>query len=104
MPLKDFDEILARDLQDPEAVAAYLEYALQDGGMETFLVALRNVARVQGGMTQLAQATARGRESLYKTLSEQGNPEFETLQAVLSALGLRFSITRAETAPATVSA
>ena len=100
MPLKDFNEILARDLQDPEAVALYLEYALEDGGIETFLVALRNVAKAQGGMTHLAQATALGRESLYKTLSEQGNPEFKTLQAVLGALGLRFSITRAEPIPA----
>ncbi len=96
MPLKDFNEILARDLQEPEAVALYLEYALEDGGVETFLVALRNVAKAQGGMTELAQATALGRESLYKTLSERGNPEFKTLQAVLGALGLRFSITRAE--------
>lgn len=102
MPLKDFNEILAHDLQEPEAIALYLEYALEEGGVETFLVALRNVAKVRGGMTELAQATALGRESLYKTLSEQGNPEFKTLQAVLGALGLRFSITRAE--PVTTAA
>ncbi len=72
--------------------------------MDTFLVALRNVAKARGGMTELAQATALGRESLYKTLSEQGNPEFRTLQAVLGALGLRFSITRAETVTAAGSA
>jgi probable addiction module antidote protein len=104
MPLKDFNEILARDLQSQDAVALYLEYALEDGGMETFLVALRNVTKARGGMTQLAQATEMGRESLYKALSEQGNPEFKTLQAVLGALGLRFSIARAEPSTATVSA
>lgn len=104
MPLKDFNEILARDLQDPNAVAMYLEYALEDGGIETFLVALRNVAKAQGGMTELSLATSLRRESLYKTLSEQGNPEFKTLQAVLGALGLRFAITRAEPIAAAVRA
>ncbi len=97
MKLKDFNETFAVELRDPQFAATYLEYALEDGGVETFLVALRNVAKAQGGMTQIAQATALGRESLYKTLSEQGNPEFKTLQAVLGALGMRFSITRAET-------
>ena len=78
MPLKDFNEILANELQGPDAVAAYLEAALEDGGLDTLLVALRNVAKIKG-------------EAVH---SAQENPEFKTLQSILSAYGLRFSITR----------
>ncbi|MBV9852721.1 MAG: putative addiction module antidote protein [Armatimonadetes bacterium] len=96
MQLKDINETFAEDMADPEYVAGYLEAVLEEGDTETFLIALRNVAKANGGMTQLARATSLGRESLYKALSEQGNPEFKTLQAILGALGLRFSVTRAE--------
>lgn len=96
MQLKDINETFAEDMADPEYVAGYLEAVLEEGDTETFLIALRNVARANGGMTSLARTTALGRESLYKALSERGNPEFKTLQAVLNALGLRFSVTPME--------
>ena len=89
--LKDFNETLAADLQDPEFVAGYLQAALEDGP-EVFLVALRNVVKANGGMTRLSEQASLGRESLYKALSEKGNPEFRTVQAVLSSLGLHFSV------------
>ena len=97
MILKDFNETFADELREPEFVAAYLSAALEYEGLETFFAALGHVAKANGGMTKLAQATSLGRESLYKTLSEQGNPEFRTLSAVLGALGLRFSVIRGET-------
>lgn len=55
MPLKDFNETFADELRNPEFAALYLQYALEDGGMETFLVALRNVPKARSGMTQFAQ-------------------------------------------------
>ena len=48
-------------------------------------------------MRKLAETTGLGRESLHKTLSAQGNPEFKTLEAVLGALAMRFSVVRSET-------
>lgn len=90
MPLKDFSEILANELKDPNAVAAYLEAALDEGDVETFLVALRNVEKIKGHAARLLE-TAASRPSGDTTLEK---PQFETLQAILNAHGLRFSITR----------
>lgn len=81
-------------LQDPEAAALYLEEALADGDIDLFKIALRNVAEARlGGMSALAQKTKLGRESLYKSLSEGGNPRLATLTKVLEATGLRLSVT-----------
>ena len=85
-------ESLDRELTDPEYAALYLNDALHDGSVEEFLLALRNVVRANQGMSKIASDTDLGRESLYKALSESGNPQFMTIQKVLFALGLQFSI------------
>jgi probable addiction module antidote protein len=95
MYLKDFNETFSDELRDPEFVETFLEASLEEG-VETFLVALKEVAKANGGMSALSRTTALGRENLYKALSERGNPEFKTVQSVLNALGMRFSITRAD--------
>ena len=80
------------DLRDSDFAARYLEEVLRDGSLRAFLVAVRNVAKASGGLKKVSRATKLGRESLYKTLSENGNPQYSTLSAVLRGLGLRFSI------------
>lgn len=92
MKLKSIQESLERDLQDPEYVALYLNDALYEGSPEEFYLALKNVIRANQGMTQIAASTELGRESLYKTLSESGNPQFSTVQKIVGALGLQISI------------
>ncbi len=88
-------------LQDAEAAALYLEEALADGNIELFKMALRNVAEARlGGMTELSKATDLGRESLYKALSDRGNPRLDTLTKVLQATGLRLSIAALDEAAA----
>ena len=88
-------------LKDPEAAALYLEEVLAEGDVDLFKLAIRNVAEARlGGMTELAEATDLGRESLYKSLSEKGNPRLNTLTKVLKATGLRLSIAAVEKAPA----
>lgn len=52
----------------------------------------RNVIQATRGMTEVAAETALGRESLYKALSESGNPQFATIQKVLTVLGLQLAI------------
>ncbi len=89
-----YEDILHRDLQDPEEAAAYLTAALEDrsgNGSDVFLLALRDVAKAHG-IRQLAEDTHLSRESLYRTLSRKGNPRFSTLEAVLESLGLRLSV------------
>ena len=92
MKLKSMYESLDRDLQDPEYVAIYLNDALHEGSPEEFYLALRNVIKANQGMSQVAVQTELGRESLYKTLSEEGNPQFSTIQKIVGALGLQISI------------
>ena len=57
-----------------------------------FLLALRNVTEAQGGVWSLAEKTKLNRESLYRMLSERGNPEFQSLDALLHALGFRLAV------------
>lgn len=78
----------AEYLRDEEDMAAYLEAALEDGDPALITHALGVIARAKG-MSQLAHETGLGRESLYKALSAEGNPELATVLKVIKALGLR---------------
>jgi probable addiction module antidote protein len=78
-------------LETKEDIVAYLEAALEDGDPSLIAAALGDIARSKG-MTQIARETGLGRESLYKGLSIEGNPEFTTVIKVLQAIGLRFQV------------
>lgn len=93
MKLKSFDEVFSQDLLDPEFVKEYLEAALEENGMQSFLVALQNVIRATEGMTKTAEIANVGRESLYKSLSGAGNPQIATVDKILRQIGLRLSVT-----------
>lgn len=93
MPTKDYDDFMFEQLQDAELAAEYLSSALEDGSVEGFLLALRNVAEAHGGIGTLSSITDLNRQSMYKMLSENGNPTMSTLLAVLSALGLSIKFT-----------
>jgi len=85
----------AEHLETEEDMAAYLEAALEDGDPALVAAALGDIARAKG-MSQIARETGLGRESLYKALSPDGNPEFCTMLKVVRALGLRLHATAAE--------
>jgi probable addiction module antidote protein len=78
----------AEHLETDEDITAYFEAALEDGDPALITAALGDIARAKG-MTQIARDTGLGRESLYKALSAEGNPEFATIMKVVRALGLR---------------
>ena len=78
----------ADHLKTDEDMAAYLEAALEEGDPALVAAALGDIARAKG-MTQVARDAGLGRESLYKSLSPAGNPEFATILKVVSALGLQ---------------
>ena len=90
---KSYRDSLMEDLHDPKEAAAYLTAALETGDSAAFLVALRDVAEAKG-MSQLAQDAQLNRENLCRMLSQQGNPQLDSLTAVLDALDLRFAVTR----------
>ena len=78
----------AEHLKSEADMAAYLEAALEDGDPAVIAAALGDIARAKG-MSEIARETGLGRESLYKALSPEGNPEFSTVLKVVRALGLR---------------
>ncbi|MGH8583067.1 MAG: addiction module antidote protein [Gammaproteobacteria bacterium] len=81
----------AKFLETEVDMAAYLEAVLEEDDPALLVHALGVIARARG-MTQLARDTGLARESLYKALSENGNPEFATVMKVVGALGLKFHV------------
>ncbi|SFU43767.1 addiction module antidote protein [Nitrosospira multiformis] len=85
---------VAEYLDTPEEMAAYLEAAMEeaDGDAAFIARALGDIARAKG-MTQIARESGLSRESLYKALSGDRSPEFETILKVITALGLKLHAT-----------
>jgi len=81
---------IAEHLRTPEEMAAYLDAWLESApdDISGIARALGDIARAKG-MTQVAKDTGLSRESLYRGLSEDGNPSFATVLKVARALGLR---------------
>jgi probable addiction module antidote protein len=88
---------IAEHLRTPEEMAAYLEACLDEAeGDAAFIAkALGDIARARG-MTQVARDTGLSRESLYKALSGERSPDFDTILKVVNALGLRLHAEAAE--------
>ena len=82
----------AEHLESEADIAAYLQAAFEDGDPAMIASVLGDIARAKG-MTQIARETGLGRESLYKALSPEGNPEFSTILKVVTALGLKLHAT-----------
>lgn len=79
---------VTESLDSDERIVTYLDAALEESDAALVAAALGDIARARG-MTEIARQTGLGRESLYKALSPEGNPEFSTILKVVRALGLR---------------
>ena len=88
MATKSYDEFLQGELRDFEVAAEYLSASLEAGSVDQFLVALRSVADAHGGIGTLSEITDLNRQSMYRMLSEQGNPTLASLRTILRALGI----------------
>jgi probable addiction module antidote protein len=89
---RNYRDALLESLTDPEEAREYLNAALEDENPEVFLLALKDIVDANSSMTKLAQATNRNRESLYKTLSEKGNPQLNSIRSILSNLGFKLAV------------
>jgi probable addiction module antidote protein len=94
--LSQFDVV--EYLDSPEARLEYMRAALETEDAAFIMDALGVVARA-AGMSRIASEAGRGRESLYKALRADGNPEFETVLRVMHAVGLRLTAEPAATEP-----
>jgi probable addiction module antidote protein len=90
---------IASHLDNEEVIAEYLTAAAEDENPDVLLIAMADVAKARG-MAQVAQAAGLGRESLYKALAPGSHPRFETIRAVLRALGVKVVVRGQETAKA----
>jgi probable addiction module antidote protein len=81
----------AEYLKTEKDIAAYLEAVFEEGDPALVAAALGDVARAKG-MAKIARKAGLGRESLYKALSSEGNPELGTVLKVLRALGLKLRV------------
>jgi probable addiction module antidote protein len=84
-------------LNTAEAIAAYLDAYLEDATPEELRNALDTVARSHG-VSDLAKRSGITRAGIYKALGQDGNPSFETIRLILSAMGLRLTVEPAEAA------
>jgi probable addiction module antidote protein len=81
-------------LTDETIIAEYLNAILADGDQDLLLSAIGEIAKAHG-MTQIAELTGLGRESLYKALAPGAKPRFETIMKVLQGLGVHLIMTPA---------
>jgi len=92
---KSHDEPMAeRFQQNPASAVALLHSILEDGEPGELLIALRQMAKAFGGVQMIAEKANLNPTQLYRTLSEQGNPELRSLAAILKAMGLRLAVER----------
>lgn len=86
--LAEFD--MAEHLDSDEAIAAYLTLVIGENDPSELARALGHIAKARG-MAQVAEASGLAREALYKALRPGAQPRFDTIQRVLTALGVKLT-------------
>jgi probable addiction module antidote protein len=89
--LKDWD--MAANIRSKGDVIAHLEAALAQDDVPFLLSVMNDVARSEG-MSKIAREMGLSREGLYRSLSPDGNPSFETVIKLLGLLGMRLTVER----------
>lgn len=77
---------------DPALAADYLNDVLETGDEVDLMLALRSLSHAFGGVQEVARRADANPNTMYRTLSKQGNPSLKTLRAVLSVMGLRLAV------------
>lgn len=88
---RKYEDHLMDQLRDPKLASAYLNACLEDGDVDTFLLAVRDVVNAQSSMREIADETGLSRESMYKSLSKTGNPRVKNFFNIIQCLGLDIS-------------
>lgn len=87
LPIFDMSECL----EDEESIALYLDLVIQEGDPSELIHALGVIAKARG-MTEIAKKSGVSREALYRALTSNSAPRFDTVFRVVKALGLEFSL------------
>ena len=91
MSVKTYPFDIADYLKTDEDIRGFLQEIIQTGDTRDFISALNTAARAKG-MTKVAKEMGVSRTSLYKSLSEDSNPGYETITKVVKALGCELEI------------
>jgi len=86
---KPFD--VSEYLDSEEMIATYLTSIIEENDWDLLIQAIGHVAKARG-MSKIAEESGLGRESLYKSFSQNSRPRFETVMKVLSAMNVRINI------------
>lgn len=93
---RDFNDLLMENLRDPEDAKLFLSVILEeyeeDGDIEAFLLALKDVTEAQGGFDKIAKNTKLSQQDIHNFFTDKDNPRFDILEAILQALGFHLSI------------
>jgi probable addiction module antidote protein len=87
--ITDFD--ISEYLDSEEMIAAYLSSIIEDNDWDLLIQAIGHVAKARG-MSKIAEESGLGRESLYKSFSQNSQPRFETVMKVLSAMHIKIQL------------
>ena len=82
---------ISKYLDDPEMVSEYLNSVIEENDPKLFVLALGAIAKANG-MTEMANRTGLGRESLYKALGGNRTPKVDTITKILDACGLTLGV------------
>ena len=82
---------MAEHINTKEDVVGILEAALEENDTALLLAVIGDIARSKG-MAQIAKELNLARESLYRSLSLDGNPSFDTVAKVLDNLGFQLCV------------
>jgi probable addiction module antidote protein len=96
---RNHDDAMADEFKEDPAYALELLNSILEGGEQgELLITLRQMAKAFGGVQSIAEKANLNPTQLYRTLSEQGNPELRSLAAILKAMGLRLAVERVRAA------
>lgn len=94
----DYHDELIKSLKDHNHAVAYLNAALEESlkgdaeSQKLLLIALKNVAEAQGNISSLAKRSKIRRESIYKMLSDEGNPYLQSFTSLIHAMGFNIRL------------
>jgi probable addiction module antidote protein len=91
-PSVDYRDDLLHRLKNPRYAVGYLNACLQDDDDGVFLLALRDVAQVHGGLRSIAGKTHLNREHLFRMLSKKGNPRLHSLRQLIGTFGFKLTL------------
>lgn len=88
---ENYTDNLYNDLRDPAEAAEYLNAALEEGSLDVFLLALKDIASANN-ISEISRKTELNRVNIYRMLSPKGNPQLKSLFAILHSLGLHVQV------------